>query len=158
MGSELLVIFAFQILFGYIYLQIGLIVTVFLAGLLPGAWLGDKVRYRGKTVLRVTDGVLIFLLIIFVMFFKTGYRLTPAAFLTFGFAVALTCGSQFPAALHLSGGDNPAATRAFSADLIGAACGALATSVVFIPLFGIIWAAVGLIGLKLLSFVLNFHD
>ena len=32
MGSEILVIFAFQVYYGYIYTQIGLIVTVFLAG------------------------------------------------------------------------------------------------------------------------------
>ena len=49
MGSEILVIFAFQIFFGYIYFQIGLIVTVFLAGLLPGAWFGERMRYRSKT-------------------------------------------------------------------------------------------------------------
>ena len=58
------------------------------------------------------------LLMIFIVVFKTESRMTPAAFLTFGFAVALTCGAQFPAALHLGGGDNPAATRAFSADLM----------------------------------------
>ncbi|MFC1830177.1 spermidine synthase [Thermodesulfobacteriota bacterium] len=46
MGCEILVIFAFQIFFGYIYLQIGLIITVFLAGLLPGAWFGDRLRRR----------------------------------------------------------------------------------------------------------------
>ncbi len=157
MGSELLVIFAFQILFGYIYLQIGLIVTVFLAGLLPGAWLGNRLRNQGKAVLLVTDGILVFLLMIFMMIFKFEGRVPSAAFLTFGFAVALTCGAQFPAALHLGGGDNPAATRAFSADLIGAACGALVTSVVLIPLFGMIWAAFGLIGLKLFSLILSFR-
>ena len=37
------------------------------------------------------------------------------------------------------------------ADLMGAAWGTLVTSVVLIPYFGIVWAAVGLIGLKLSS-------
>ena len=48
MGTEILVIFAFQIFFGYIYLQIGWIITVFLAGLLPGAVLGERLRSRGR--------------------------------------------------------------------------------------------------------------
>jgi len=47
-------------------------------------------------------------------------------------------------------------TQTFSADLIGAAFGTLMTSVVLIPYFGIIWAATGLIGLKLISLTVIF--
>jgi hypothetical protein len=47
-------------------------------------------------------------------------------------------------------------TQTFSADLIGAAFGTLMTSVVLIPYFGIIWAAAGLIGLKILSLIIIF--
>ena len=151
MGSELLIIFAFQIFFGYIYQQIGLIVTVFLAGLLPGAWIGNRFRHHARAILATTDGVLIVLLSVMILAFKYGEGLPSAGFLVFGFAVSLACGCQFPAALHLRGGDNPAAVRSFSADLIGAAFGTLATSVVLIPYFGIIWAAAGMIGLKVLS-------
>ncbi|MGD9082272.1 MAG: hypothetical protein PVJ50_09370 [Desulfobacterales bacterium] len=152
MGSEILVIFAFQIFFGYIYLQIGMIVTVFLAGLLPGAWFGDRLRYRTKQTLAVADGLLIFLMGLLIIVMKYGGHHLPAAFfLVFGFVISLICGFQFPVALYLRGGDAPAVTRTFSADLIGAACGTLVTNVVLIPYFGIIWTAAGLIGLKLCS-------
>ena len=67
MGSEILVIFAFQIYFGYIYLQIGIIITVFLAGLLPGAWLGNRLHHRGKQILALTDGFLIVTLALFIL-------------------------------------------------------------------------------------------
>ncbi|MBW1694682.1 MAG: hypothetical protein JRJ41_11125, partial [Deltaproteobacteria bacterium] len=67
------------------------------------------------------------------------------------FLISLLCGFQFPVALYLRGGDAPAVTRTFSADLIGAACGALVTNVWLIPYFGIIWATAGLIGLKICS-------
>ena len=40
------------------------------------------------------------------------------------------------------------------ADLIGAAAGTLVTSVVLIPFLGIIWAAIALMGLKMISLVL----
>jgi len=56
--------------------------------------------------------------------------------------------------LYLMGSDNRAATRTFSADLIGAACGTLLTSVLLIPYGGILWATVGLIGIKLISLML----
>jgi len=155
MGSEILVIFAFQIYFGYIYLQIGIIVTVFLAGLLPGAWLGSRLPHRGRQILALTDGFLIAILALFILSITNfADRLPIAFYLIFGFGVSLACGFQFPVALDLRGSDNTAATRAFSADLIGAACGTLLTSVVLIPYAGILWAAGGLIGLKLISLIL----
>ena len=155
MGCEILVIFAFQIYFGYIYLQIGIIITVFLAGLLPGAWLGNKLSQPGRQILMLTDGLLISFLALFVLAIVSfADRLTVSFYLLFGFAVSLACGFQFPVALYIQGADNAAAARTFSADLIGAACGTLFTSVVLIPYVGILWAAATLIGLKLTSLIL----
>jgi len=152
MGSEILVIFAFQIFFGYIYLQLGIIITVFLAGLLPGAWLGNRLRGSGKTVLAVSDGILILLLGLFILALVTiSDRLPVLVYLIFGFSVSLVCGFQFPVALELGGKDNAAAARTFSADLIGAGCGTLITSAILIPYLGIFWAGIGLIALKFIS-------
>ena len=159
MGSEILVIFAFQIFFGYIYFQIGLIVTVFLAGLLPGAWLGDRLKRSSKKTLMITDGLLIVLIgLLMVALKEIGHHLPVAFYLVFGFLVSLICGFQFPVALYLRGGDAPAVTQTFSADLIGAAFGTLITNVVLIPYFGIIWTAAGLIGLKFLSLTVTFFS
>ena len=155
MGSEILVIFAFQIYFGYIYLQIGIIITVFLAGLLPGAWLGYKLQRPRRQVLVLTDGLLIAILVSFILAIVSfSDRLPVSFFLIFGFMVSMACGYQFPVALALKGSDNTAATRTFSADLMGAASGTLLTSVVLIPYLGILQAAWVLIGLKLISLVL----
>ncbi len=155
MGGEILVIFAFQIFFGYIYLQIGIIVTVFLAGLLPGAWLGNKLQQPAKQTLVLTDGLLIAVLLVFILaVVGFGDRLPASFYLLFGFSVSLVCGFQFPVALFLKGSGNTAATRTFSADLMGAACGTLLTSVVLIPYVGILPAAGVLMGLKLLSLIL----
>jgi spermidine synthase len=157
MGSEVLVIFAFQIFFGYIYLQIGLIVTVFLAGLLPGAWFGNRLQSRSKQTLALADAVLIILMGLLIVVLKQGgHHLPGSFFLVYGFVISLICGFQFPVALYLRGGDALAVSRTFSADLIGAAFGTLITNVMLIPYFGIIWAAAGLIGLKLLSLMLVF--
>jgi spermidine synthase len=155
MGSEILVIFAFQIYFGYIYLQIGIIITVFLAGLLPGAWLGHRLRHRSKQILALTDMFLIAFLVLFILAITNfADRLPVAFYLAFGFVVSLVCGFQFPVALYLRGSDNIAAAHSFSADLIGAACGILLTSVILIPYVGILWTAGGLICLKLISLIL----
>ena len=81
-------------------------------------------------------------------------RLPVSFYLIFGFVVSLACGFQFPVPLFLKGSDNTAVTRTFSADLMGAACGTLLTSVVLIPYVGIMWAAAALIGMKLVSLIL----
>ncbi len=155
MGVEILVIFAFQIYFGYIYLQIGIIITVFLAGLLPGAWLGTRLQRQGKPLLVLTDGLLIVFLALFILSIANfADRLPVTFYLVYGFVVSLTCGFQFPVALYLKGSDNAAAAHIFSADLIGAAGGTLITSVVLIPYTGILWTTVGLIGLKLVSLLM----
>jgi spermidine synthase len=155
MGSEILVIFAFQIYFGYIYLQIGIIITVFLAGLLPGAWYGQRLRHHGKPILVLTEVLLIACLVLFILGITcVADRLPVAFYLMFGFVISLACGFQFPVVLHLKGSGSQAAARSFSADLIGAACGTLLTSVVLIPYAGILWTAAGLIGIKLVSLVL----
>ncbi|MFZ5571725.1 MAG: hypothetical protein ACOZF0_15085 [Thermodesulfobacteriota bacterium] len=159
MGFELLVIFAFQIYFGYIYHRIGLIVTVFLAGLLPGAWLGVRLQGRGRAVLVSTDIMLILMTALFIIVIRSGWESPPEwLFLVMGFAVSLACGCQVPAVIHLRGGDNPAAARSFSADLMGAACGALLTSVTLIPYLGVSMAACGLIVLKCLSLALSVRE
>lgn len=153
MGSETLVIFAFQIFFGYIYYQIGLIVTVFLAGLLPGALFGERLRKKGRRVLLATDALLILLLMSFIAsVYLVGDRMPHGSFLVFGLAVSAACGCQFPVALHLRGSSQKAAIQSFSADLIGAAAGTLVTSVVLIPYAGILWTALALAGIKAASF------
>lgn len=152
MGSEILVIFAFQIFFGYIYLQIGLIVTVFLAGLMPGAWIGSRLARPGRTVLVFTDLMLMMMLVAYIVgAVRFGEHLPPIAFLAFGFTVSLLCGCQFPVALELRGDDHAAAAGAFSADLMGAAFGTLITSVVLLPYAGLTGAAMLLIVLKMVS-------
>ncbi len=155
MGTEILVIFAFQIFYGYIYLKIGLIITIFLAGLLPGAWIGNRYGGNKKILLVITDAILILLTGILIMAFKqVGYSISLYAFLLYGFIVSMTCGYQFPTALKLTGDSNRAVTKLFSADLIGAAAGTLLISVAVIPYFGIIRASVGLIILKFISLII----
>jgi len=158
MGSESLIILIYQIFFGYVYEQIGLLVTTFLLGLLPGAMLGEYLRRQKQENgywLLILDAALICCLIIFLLtltFYP--FLLQSVVLFSFGFLISILCGCQFPLALSLGGDDNPAAVRTFSADLIGAAYGTLVTSLVLIPFFGIIRATLALILIKICSFLL----
>jgi len=152
MGCQILVIFAFQVFFGYIYLQIGMIVTAFLAGLFPGALMAGRIRIDARCGLILCDLALILLTAAFALGLSVAADHLPAwAYLAFGFAAAMVCGFQFPLVLGLGGDKDGSATRAFSADLMGAAAGTLVTSVALVPYSGLLGAAAGIIGLKCLS-------
>ncbi len=155
MGSEVLVIFAFQIFLGYIYVEMGLVVTVFLAGLLPGAWLGQKAVKHSLALLLVSDGILVLLLLLTVLSLHfSGAQLPPLFYYGSGLVISLMCGFQFPLALAQMGDSNITVTRILSVDLVGAACGTLVTSTVLIPYLGLGGAFCALMGIKMLSLLI----
>jgi spermidine synthase len=151
-GAEMVTIFAFQAIYGYIYLQIGVLVTVFLAGLLPGAWVGGRFTGNPRRALMIGDFLLCMLLAVFAVIMVAGRQGLPATILYgFGLAFSFCCGLQFPLALTLSGDSATAAAQSFSADLVGASIGVLLVSLVLVPYVGLLWATLCLAGIKLIS-------
>lgn len=155
MGSEILVIFAFQIYLGYIYFKIGILVTVFLSGMLPGAWLGKRWTRRSSHGLLISDLFLIAFVGAFILALQLGGDALPQGFYyAGGFLLSFAGGFQFPLALAELGDSRKFATRIFAVDLVGAACGALLVSTVLIPFLGLIATGGILSGIKLTSFLL----
>ncbi len=152
MGVEMLVIFAFQAIYGYIYLQIGAIVTAFLLGLLPGAILGNTWRRRDSSRLMASEILLLSLLVVFfiwVAYFRN--ELHPLYFLAFCFLFSLLCGFQFPVVAGIIGEQSSPAAGCLAADLFGASVGTLVTGTILIPLWGIKIAVIFLILVKISS-------
>jgi len=159
MGIEMLVIFAFQVVYGYIYLKIGAIVTAFLLGLLPGAMIGNLATHNNKTRLMVSEISVLLLLIMFYLwavFFRTG--LHPVYYLMYSFFFSLVCGFQFPVVAGMIGEAKSPAAGCLAADLVGAAVGTLATGTIIIPLFGIKAAVIFLIAIKISSTIMAFFS
>ena len=154
MGVEMLVVFTFQVIYGYIYLKIGAIITTFLLGLLPGAIIGDYYRDKGKDImtLMATELILSGLLLIFftwISFFRGD--LHQLYFLTYCFIFSFFCGFQFPVATRIIGENKSPAAGCLAADLTGASIGTIATGTLLIPLWGIQWAIIFLILVKISS-------
>ncbi|MEJ2725044.1 MAG: fused MFS/spermidine synthase, partial [Deltaproteobacteria bacterium] len=152
MGAEMLVVFAFQVIYGYIYLKIGAIVTALLLGLLPGALVGRVGRGTRTLDLVSSDLMLLFLLLVFfgwASFFNTS--LHPLYFLGYCFVFSFFCGYQFPVAARIIGEERSPAAGCLAADLTGAAVGTLATGTLLIPMWGIRWAVIFLIFIKISS-------
>lgn len=155
MGMEMLIIFAFQVIHGYIYLEIGAVVTAFLLGLLPGAMVGQRWRSRPGLQIMASEVVLLSLLLIFFVWVSYGkIEPQPLHFLLFCFVFSFFAGFQFPVASRIIGEATRPAAGLLAADLCGAAVGTLTTGTVLIPLWGIRTAVVFLILVKLSSMIL----
>lgn len=152
MGTEMLVVFAFQVLHGYVYLKIGAIVTAFLAGLLPGAVAGRLGRERSGRKLLAADMILVLGLIGFYAWLRFhGTAVSSGWFLAYGFCFSFFCGFQFPSATAIIGEDKSPAAGCLAADLTGAAVGTLVVGAILIPLLGLQAATIVLILVKVSS-------
>ena len=158
MGVEMLVIFAFQVVYGYIYLKIGAMVTAFLMGLLPGALLGNLRKHRRGTFdLKVSEVLLLLLLALF-YFWAVCLRneLHALYYMIYCFLFSFVCGFQFPIVAEMIGEKESPAAGCLAADLAGAAVGTLVTGTILIPLWGIQTAVIFLIVVKVSSLVTIF--
>ena len=155
MGLEMAVIFAFQIIYGYIYVMIGAIITAFLLGLLPGAAAGAKWGAASKAKLGLSEGALLVMSAAFLCWsgwFKVA--LHPAWFLVFCFVFSFFSGFQFPVVARMIGEDQSPAAGCLAADLCGAAVGALVVGTILIPLWGVGTAVLLIILVKVSSSLL----
>jgi len=155
MALEILLIFVFQSLYGYVYTRIGLIVAVFMAGLVVGAPSGNAMmkgqRHSSWLALAVLEVTMLALAL--AIPFVTGVISLPgmndslsavlSEFLVYA-AVAVVgwvVGAEFTVANRLfrdaggTVGNSAAVTDSW--DHIGAALGALLMGVVLVPVFGI---------------------
>jgi spermidine synthase len=170
MTADLVIIFAFQTLYGYVFQWIGLLITAFMAGLSLGGLLMTRrlARTGGalRTLLWLEAGLLLF------------WALLPAALkglyggmdhpLVSGSLQALLLflnalagflvGSQFPLAnrIWLEGrkSQGEAVGMLYACDLIGAFLGSILVSVVLIPVLGIVETCLLVAILKGVSLVL----
>lgn len=152
MGVEMLILFSFQVIYGFIYLKIGAIITVFLLGLLPGAATGNLFKGRNIIGLMVSELIILGLLLVFfawVSFIKN--ELPQSCFLLYCLIFSFFCGFQFPVVTRIIGEKRSPAAGCLAADIIGAAVGTFVTGTLLIPLCGIQSAVIFLIFIKVSS-------
>jgi len=153
----IVLMYLYETQFGSLYLHVGLISSLFMAGLTLGAWFGGHAvaRWTGR---RSSHALLIgilfihaFVLAILALGWTDGTRghgLFAIAFVLAG----LCCGGYWPvAAAQLAGSltPNDAGSRLETADHLGACLGGLATSLLMVPILGTKTALLVLIGLVL---------
>jgi predicted membrane-bound spermidine synthase len=157
---ELVLLLAFQVLCGSVYHQVGVVVTVFMAGLALGAVMMNRLMpqaNRGSLALLAlaVAGYAILLAFLLPLLNRMGGTagslvLVKAAIASLTLILAVLVGMQFPLANRLEfDGTVTGASRLYTADFVGAFLGALLASTLLIPLMGVA-------GVCLLTAALNF--
>ena len=158
-AAELIMLIGVQVVFGYIYMYLAIIVTVFMSGLAAGALLTGRilgeityVKFRFSQVFLAA--IIGLMAITFLLIERTQLPeiLLHAIFISLTFLVAFVSGLLFAsAALLRRSGIASTTSRLYSTDLAGSAAGALLTAILLIPLLGLTGSLVLIILLNLLA-------
>ena len=168
MMFSLMVIFAFQSIYGYVFSTIGILVASFMAGAAGGAMLITSLLERIKNYYKVF--ITIELAIIgFAIAFPFAFLAVPTylgnsesfiffmmLFLTLSFISGFLTGSQFPMAnklyLQKSRSLSQTAGLLYASDLLGGWFGGIVGAVVLLPVLGLTGTCITVALLKLTSF------
>ena len=144
-SAEILLLFIFQIIYGYVYLMTGILVTVFMAGIAAGSLTGQGLQQltaRRRFVvleLLLAAGLALLLLLVYLLRTLQGIPLAGEILLLgYTFSLAFVTGRLFREGTRLQQGNTAQVSSSlYSADLAGGALGALAVAAVTLPLTGI---------------------
>ncbi len=138
MAMEIILILAFQNIFGYIYREIGLLVAIFMAGLSSGTFIMNKIlsKTRDKRFILMAQGGLALFSLCLPLSVNLS-RFSEYIFLFFTLPAGFFTGFIFPLTCDLYGSHGKAAGIINSADHTGALFGSILTGIIFIPIFGI---------------------
>jgi len=164
MLANLVLIFTFQIFYGYLYYMIGILISIFMAGIALGGIFMTAGLRRIKNGLRLFIG---FEVLIVVFSFVTALTITKflwsahyvsLIFIALFFISGLFLGLEFPLASKIYlGGKGQVGTTAgilYSADLIGGWVAGVLGSIVLLPVLGLFNTCMIMLMLKLSSLAL----
>lgn len=166
---DLVVIFAFQSLYGYVFSWMGVLVASFMAGAACGAIVISKalerIRDSVKLFLRIEQAIVCFSLVLpFIFLAGKNIAAGPVAleylkilFLVIPFVCGFETGSQFPLGNTLYLKHNPdvssTAGLLYASDLIGGWTGGIIGGVILLPVLGLVGTCITVGVLKLASFI-----
>lgn len=166
-SMEFLLLFAFQVIYGYVYQMTGVIITLFMAGLAIGSMglpkLLKRVSVKRYAIVQLVTGAYVMILPLIMLVLKNANTYVIFVHILFGIltlVMATLVGYQFFQAsrIPLKKHTTVLAAENYAADSIGSALGALFISMFLLPIIGIIpsglftgvlcWAGAGVILIK----------
>jgi spermidine synthase len=161
---EVILLISFQIIYGYVYQATGFVITIFMAGLAAGSYVGHK---RIKSVDYTKYAGIQFALALYSTFLPFILYLVKDSVdndaIIYGIFSLLTVFVAFPIGIEFSFAArllkttiSSTASTLYSVDLIGSALGALMVSIYVLPLLGITWSCIIIASLCLASALASF--
>lgn len=154
MAFEIILIFSFQNIYGYVYEMLGLIVGMFMFGMILAAAFSNNILLRvqkNPTLILLMNEILIVIFAFVLPFVRTLH-------IPFIFLAGFLTGMGFPLACRLYSDTKEAigttAGIIESADLLGACLGVILTGTLLVPLLGIAKTCFVVAGLNLTSVIL----
>ena len=172
MVFNLILIFAFQILYGYVYKWIGILITSFMVGAAGGSLLMtsflSKIKKDISLFITLEIGLILFsslIPLIFLMlqpyigyFFK--FTLLQIVFLILSFTSGFLTSSQFPLAAKIYSRISPqvgtTAGLIYSSDLLGGWIGGILGGAILLPILGLTKACIVIAIFKMSSLIVIF--
>ncbi|MFA6254588.1 MAG: hypothetical protein WC675_00955 [Patescibacteria group bacterium] len=165
LGAEIIFIFLFQAIHGYLYYQLSLIFTITFLGIGLGVWLANFLISLGKVkyayLIRLYFCIsLYFLILALIIVFSPKALELPVFFYWLVFVIGFLVGMEFPLAnkFYLKFKLDPAkqTSTIYGADLIGSSLGAIFASIFLLPILGFIQTIILLTLLNFLAFIALF--
>ena len=160
MGLNLIVIYAYEAAYGYIFHHVALLFSSFMAGLAFGGYLATRRRpSRGeatRALITLEMSGVILALVVSALF---PMRLVPFVFFIVSAAAGLLVGTQFPYVNAVYSNNSPKGNTGgvvYALDLLGSWVAALLVSALFLPLIGVVKTCILVALIKLSSLLTAF--
>lgn len=149
---EVIILLCYQILHGSVYTGIGLIIAAFMCGLALGSWCANRRESVQLRSLLSIEVVTLCYLVMLICLLRWGVAvLAPGTLALLTIIAGALTGAEFPVAARLLGMvPQKAAGSLYAADLIGGSLGAVAVSLLLVPILGIVGTCLLVLLCKLL--------
>jgi spermidine synthase len=170
MAFDLLLIFAFQVLFGFVFHWVGLLVAAFMGGVGGGGFvmtvLLPRIKDDRRLFIQLEMAVGIFALLLPLVILAVAPYLGNAAlfvlaqllFLLLSFIAGALIGLKFPLANKMYLARSPDLSRTagllYSADLMGGWTGGIIAAVVLLPVLGLVGTSLVVVMIKASSLIM----
>ncbi len=154
---ELVILFGLQVIYGYVYHMVGVIITMFMLGLALGSFYANRKKRSVTTFVILEFAIVAYALLLpFILVnlrtLNLGFVASQLIFSLLTLALAIMVGMEFPIAAKLDFTSvKETASKLYTADLIGSAIGALITAAFLVPLLGLINVCIAVAAVNLIS-------
>ncbi|MFH0855164.1 MAG: hypothetical protein V1869_01400 [Candidatus Omnitrophota bacterium] len=164
MSANLLLIFAYQVFYGYLYQKISILTAFFMAGIAAGSFLlvSGAIKTKNSRVLLIVFEALLTVFSLVLGFTVSGFNIFSGcpALALYGllFILGLFMGAEFPLAGKLymedKSGLGSVSGVLYASDLIGGWLSGILTGIFFLPLLGFFDACLVIFMLKISSLII----